>query len=182
MSSRILAEMFLLHFTLSGCVIPFRELHHDHGWHVPAISDYQKVRFCIHEQHNRGWHVAVTFYSQWVRIPISWAGSSWLTCSCHLWLSGSAYMYFMSSTIMADVSLPLLTLSGCVFPFRELDWTIVAYMFLPFWLSGSAYLYFNNSTITAYMFLLLFLTLRACVFPFRERDYHGLHVPDIFDY
>ena len=39
MSSTIFADMLLPLFTLSGCVIPFHELHHDQGSDVPAIFD-----------------------------------------------------------------------------------------------------------------------------------------------
>ena len=146
--------------------------------------------------------------TQRVRISITWAGLSWLTRSCHLWLSGSAYLYFMSSTSMADVFLPLSTLSGCVLSSREQAWIIMAYMFLPsliirkcvfifhqqrhdngwhvltcsrhFRLSGSAYLYFMSSTHSD-VFLPL-STSSGCVTPFRELHHdHGWHIPATFD-
>ena len=81
--------------SFGGCVFPFHVLHH-HSWHVLA-----------------------TINSQRVRVSNSRAAPSWLTCFCHFWLSGSAYFHSISSTIMADMFLPLLTLRKCVFPFHE---------------------------------------------------------------
>ena len=46
--------------------------------------------------------------------------STWLTCSRHFRISESAYLYFMSSS-QANLFLLPLTLSGCVFSFRELQ-------------------------------------------------------------
>ena len=103
MSSRIMTDMFPPLLRLRLCVFPF------------------------HEEHNHGWHVPVIFGSQWVCTSISWATQSWLTCSRHFRLSGSACFHFMSNKIMADIFLPLSTLSQCVFPFHKQP--IIADMF-----------------------------------------------------
>ena len=169
------SDEFLPLLTFSGCVIPYRELHHVHGWHVTATFDFQLVRIPISwaepSRLTCFWHFWLTgsaylyFMSSKIMadmfspplstlrqcviqvIPISFATLSRLTCSLHSRLSEGAYLYFMSTTLVADMFLPLLTLSRCAFPFRELDWTIMAYMFLPSWLSGSAYLCCMRSTI-----------------------------------
>ena len=178
MSSTIMVDMFLPLLTLSGCVFTFREL--DWNFNAYMFMQFLIIRKCVfifHEQHNRGWYVPATFNLQQVCIPISCARPSWLTCSCHRWLSGSVYLYFMSSTIMADMFLPLLTLSGCVFPFRvsctgPSSWLTCS---CHFWLSGSAYLYFMTSTmITADMFT-TFPIIRKWVFMFHEQHNHGWH-------
>ena len=93
MSSTVMANMFLPLSIIRKCVFPFHELHH-HNWHVPASFD-----------------------SQQVRISISWAAQSCLTCSFQL--SASAYFHFIRSAVMADMFSPLSTLSECVFPFHE---------------------------------------------------------------
>ena len=67
MSSTVMADVFLPLLNLSGCVNPFHELHHDHGWHVPVISIIRKFVFISHEQQNHSWHVPATFNSQAVR-------------------------------------------------------------------------------------------------------------------
>ena len=144
----------------------------------PPFSIIRKCVFIFHEQNKYGWLVPATFDSQTVRnyshficVP------SRLTCSRHFQLSDSAYLYFMSNTIMADMFLPLLTLSLCVIPFHELD-----RHGLHFLLSGSSYLYFTGNTNTADVFLPV-LTLSRCVIPFHELHHdHGRHVSAIFDY
>ena len=85
---------------------------------------------------------------------ISWAAPS-LTHSCCFQLSGSVYFHFMSSTIMADMFPPLLTLSLWVFLFI---FDILMADILPL------------------------LTLSGCVFPFSFHEQHnnGLHVPGVF--
>ena len=112
---------------LTQCVIPCHWWQNN-VWLVPAISIIRKCVFPFHEQHNHRWHVSATFYSQLVRNPISWTSpwsrltcsrhfrvtQSWLTCPCHFWLLDCEYSHFMRSTIMADMFMPLLTLSGCV--------------------------------------------------------------------
>ena len=122
----------------------------------PSFSIIRKCVFIFHEQHNHGWNVPATFHSQRVRIPISWAVPSWLIWPCYFRLPGSAYLYFMSSSIMTD-------------------------LFLPFLLSGSAYLYFMSSTITLDMFLPL-MALSGYAFPLSSRRYQVWlrHVSAIF--
>ena len=81
----------------------------------PPFSIIRTCVFIFHEQHNHGWCVPATFDSQRVCIPIPWAASwSRLTCSRHLRLSGSVYLYFMSSRIMADMFPPHSILRPCV--------------------------------------------------------------------
>ena len=164
------------HFWLSECVFLFHELH-QHGLHVPAIFDYKEVRIYISWAIQSWLTCSCHFDSQWVRNHISWATPSRLTCSCHFRLSACAYLYFISSTIVADTFLPLSTLSGCVFPFHELHHH--GLQFLPFRLSGSAYLYIMSHTIMADTFL---FTLSGCVIAFRGLHHRGWHVPVIFDY
>ena len=91
--STIMADLFLLLLTPSGCVFLSCTIATDM---FPPFFIYQQVR-----------------------IYISWAVQSSLTFSRCFWLSVSAYSHFMSCTIMADMFLPLLTHSECVFPFHE---------------------------------------------------------------
>ena len=140
-----MANVFLPLLTLSGCVFPFRDLdgtimaymfppfliirkcvfifheqHHDRGWHVPAIFDYQEVRVFIFHEQQSCWRIPATFDFQWVRNHIPWAAPwLWLTCSCHFWLSAGAYSHFVSWTIMAYMILTFLINRKCVFIFRE---------------------------------------------------------------
>ena len=176
-----MADLFLSLLTFSGCVIAFHDLQPS-CWHVLVIFDYQEVR-----------------------IYISWAARSWLTCSCHIWLSAGAYSHFMSCTAPSQ-----LNSCSCHFDYQHVrfifgekhnhDWLVPA-TFDCQWVrnpilwaapsrltcschsrpSASAYLYFAMSEIVADVFLPLF-TLSGCVFPSHEVHYHGLYVPAIFDY
>ena len=59
------------------------------------------IRSCVfpfpsHERHNHDWHFPATFDYQIVRISISWAAKSWLTCSPHFRLRGCAIISFLA--------------------------------------------------------------------------------------
>ena len=226
----IMADMFPPSSIIRRCVFEFH-VQQNHGWHIlnatfnsqavrnscyshfirnaikadlfPPLPINRRCVFIFNEEHNRGWHVPAAFDSQRVRIPISWAGSSWLTYSFHLWLSGSPYLYFMNITIMADLFLPLLTLSWCVSPFRERnhhgshlpdifdyqDVRIYISWAAPwsqltcshhFRLSGRAYLYLMSSSHADV--LLPLLSFSGCVIPFRKLQHdQSWHVRSTFD-
>ena len=175
-----MTELFLPPLTLSGWVFPFYELH-DHGWHILPFSIISKCVIIFHVQYKRDWLVPATFDSQRVRIPISRAVPSQLTYSPHLCLSASAWLYLMSSTIMADLFLPLMTLmtlSGCVIPFHELHHhglhvlAIFDYQQVRICISWAVKSWLTNCVLPL-------LTLSGCVLPFHELHHHGLHVPAI---
>ena len=128
-------------------------------------SDIRKSVFIFHERHNHGWHVFPIFDSKLVRIRISWAGPSWLTCfaifdyqdvcvyislatqsrltcPCHFWLSAGSYFHSISCNITTDMFPSLSTLRQCVIPFIH--------------------------GITICNFLLPFSIIRKCVSPFHE--------------
>ena len=194
--------------TLRQCVIPFH-WRHNHGWLVPAISIIRKCVFLFHEQHNHRWHVSATFYSQWVRNPMSRA-SPWsqLTCSRHCRLSGCAYLYSMSSTTMAEMFLPLFTLSRCVFLLHELNhhglydpaifnyqkvriyisWAAQSCLTCSchFLLSGSEHLYFMSSSLIlfaapSWLTCSRHFRLSGSAYLFHEQHSHGWRVPVTFD-
>ena len=137
------SDMFPPFPIIRKCVLIFHE-QHSHGWHVPATFDSQWVRNLIPwaaplsrftcsrhfpllgSSHLYSWGAQpwLTCFRhfqlrQCVIIPISFTTPASLTCFRHFWWSEGMYLYFMSSTVMADVFLPLLTLSGCVIPFHE---------------------------------------------------------------
>ena len=145
------------HFRLSASAY-FHSISSSHSWHVSAIFDYQAVR----------------------SISISWAALSQLIYSRYFQLSAGAYFHFKRSTIVVDMSLPLSTLSGCVFPFHEVHchgWHVSA----SFDCSESVYFYFMNSTIISDMFP-PFSIISKCVSPFHKQHSHGWHVPTSFNY
>ena len=158
LSRTIMAYMFLPFLMNRKCVFIFYEQHHDHGWHVPAIFDWQRVRIYFHEQQNHSWHIPATFNSQavrnyWFTIPISFAIPSKLTCSRHFRLLESAYLRFMSSTIMAD----------------------------NLWLTASTYSHFLKPDHHDDLNNLPFLITRKFVFKFHEQHNHDWCVPATFD-
>ena len=150
-----MTDMFLPFSIVRKCVSIFHEQHH-HDWHVPTIFDNKNVRIYISWVAQSCLTCPATLGSQQVRIPILFAEPLWLTCSCHIRLLDSAYLYFMSSTIMADMFLPFSIIRMCVFIFHEQHnhgWDV-----LPLW------------------------ALSGYIFPFYSRHHHGWHVPAISDY
>ena len=112
-----MADIFMPLLTLSECVMSWTMIMADI---FPPFSIIRKCVFLFHVQRNQGWHVSAIFNYQEVRINTSWAAQSWLTCSCHFWLSAGAYFHSMSCTIiMADMFPPFSFTRKCVFIFHE---------------------------------------------------------------
>ena len=106
MSSTITAELFPPSFSIiRKCVISFYSQHHP-GWLVLAVWNCQEVCISIPWTGKPRLTCSCHFHSQAVRSSILLAAPSRLTCPRHFRLSGSAYLYFMSSIIMGDTFLP----------------------------------------------------------------------------
>ena len=150
----IKAQMFPpFSISIRKCVFIFHE-QHNHGWNVPPLFT-QRARY-MHFLHHHGLYDPTNFDNPEVRIYISWAAQSWLTYFCHFLLSGSAYLYFMNSTIMADlfprIFYLFLTLRQCVIILILFATSSSLTCFTHFRLSGSGYQYFMSSTIMADIF------------------------------
>ena len=86
MSGTIMADIFPPLLTIRWCVFP----HFICSTIIANMFPSLLIRLCVfpfHEWQNHGWHVSATFDSQRVRISISLVAQSLLTSSCHFRLS-----------------------------------------------------------------------------------------------